>query len=94
MDKQTLTLIKRDISQDAAIEIATYQNFGEGMKYITYKNEKPIAWSCSLAGAMEFHNMYVKIQILKEEEEIIDIPKYYSGVKSEKKNNSFLHDFI
>jgi len=96
MDKQSLTLIKRDVSQDATIEIVTYQNNGQGMAYITYRNHKQIAWSSSIECALDNHQMFVNSQILKLVNEVKVVLGYYSGERSDgsKANNSFLHDFV
>lgn len=94
MKKQSGILIKRDVSLDATVEIATYQDTGKDMTYTTYKNDKQIAWSTSIDGAMDNHSIFVRAQILKTVDENLDALKYYSGVSREKRSNAFLHDFI
>lgn len=89
MDKHSSILIKSDISEDGAIEIATYKTIGPSIGYRTYKNAKAIAWSTDIEGAMENHWMYVRVQILKVVEENTDVPKYYSETKGEKRDNTF-----
>ena len=94
MEKQSGILIKRDVSLDATVEIATYQDTGKDITYTTYKNDKQIGWSSSIKGAMDNHSIFVRAQILKTVDENLDDLKYYSGTKRERVNNSFLHDFI
>jgi hypothetical protein len=94
MEKQSGILIKRDVSLDATVEIATYQDTGKDITYTTYKNDKQIGWSSSIEGAIDNHSIFVRAQILKTVDENLDALKYYSGTKRERVNNSFLHDFI
>ena len=93
MNNQSSILIKRDINEDGNIAISTYQNIGKGLKYTTYKNDMAIAWSNSFEGALDNHNMYLEVQILKTSDENTVTEKYYSGVSREKRSNAFLHDF-
>jgi hypothetical protein len=62
MEKEHYHLVKKSVAPDASIEICTYENLHqEGMKFITYKNNKPIAWSSNLSGAIENHDLIAGI---------------------------------
>lgn len=98
MEKQSSILIRRDVSEDASLEITTYENIGGFMKYTTYKNDKPVAWASKIEYAMDNHQMYVNSRILKLGRELPDellALKYYSVRKKDgiKRSNDYLHTF-
>ncbi len=62
MENDQYKLVKHSVSADSSIEICTYENLGEeGMKFVTYKNNKAIGWSSNLSGAFENHDMFAGI---------------------------------
>lgn len=93
MDKETLKLIKRDMNANGTSEIITYENTGEGMRYVTCKNGKPSAWSSDLNGGLLNHDLFVKPKISGFAYD--DRIKGYGKGDGDKKksNNSSLHDF-
>lgn len=73
MKKETIHIVKRDVNADTSIEILThrvaYTYSHSGYQYITCKNLNPIGWTLTEEHSLLMHDLFVRKQILCEEEE-------------------------
>ena len=103
MENESLNPIKRDADANLGIEIATYDiidsDTGLVCNHVIKKNGKGIGWALSREGALQIHDMYARIQILKEDDTEYmkrldeEIRKMRSRVTNGiRNNNSYLHD--
>jgi len=73
MSNEIIHVVKRDVNADASIEIMTHRVINKisstGYQYITCKNLKSIGWTLSEEHSLLMHDLFVRKQILCEEEE-------------------------
>lgn len=73
MKNEIIHVVKCDVNADASIEIMThrvaYKYSHTSYQYITCKNLKPIGWTLTEEHSLLMHDLFVRKQILREEEE-------------------------
>ncbi len=84
-------LIKNDSDDAKTIEIATYQI--EINQFVVCKNSKQIGWASTEQEALLIHDMYARIHILREVDDVSNYDSKVEEMKSKPQNNGFLHDW-
>ncbi len=89
-------LIKSDINEDASTKIATYRVDNSalegGQKFVIFKNDKRVGWAMNESGALQIHDMYLRIHIPHETDDNPNYDAKIEAISLGRKNNGFLHD--